>query len=195
MYRCSTMCPGASDGPARRAGSASTRRVFPICRVAPTPRVARTPRVGRASTVGPDGGPRPAAGPPEFHLTEQIDRSALRRPAGPGPAAAPGPAPTVYRSRRPGLIVLLVMGTAVVQLLLLFVLVHSMFSGKFAAGGMLASIFALTGVPLTAMGLYALVTGAPASVGGNPAQAWFRAPTAYLPVGLTLLIAAALAAS
>jgi hypothetical protein len=129
--------------------------------------------------------------PPEYHPTQQIDRGALRRPAGPAPA--PAPAPTVYRSRRPGLIVLLVMGCSVIQLLLLFVLVHSMFAGNFAAGGMLASIFSLVGVPVTAMGIYALVTGAPAA-GGNPVHAWLRAPTAYLPVGLVLLIAAALAA-
>jgi hypothetical protein len=70
-----------------------------------------------------------------------------------------------------------------------------MFGKDFAASGMLASIFSLVGVPFTALGIYAVVTGAPAATGAHPAQSWFRAPTAYLPIGLTLLIAAALAAS
>ncbi len=150
------------------------------------------PREGGGRLVGPRSGVElPPLGEVEHHLTEQIDRAALRRPGVPGPT---GPSPTVYRSRRPALIVLLAIGGATVELLLLFVLVHAMFAGNFAAGGMLASIFAIVGVPFTALGIYALVSGAPAAAGGHPAQAWFRAPMAYLPVGLLLLIAAALAA-
>jgi hypothetical protein len=150
--------------------------------------------------AAPPAGPREEARPPappvderEHHLTEQIDRSALRRPpAGPPPAPA-GPAPTVYRSRRPALIILLVIVSIVVEMLLLFVLGHGLLVGKFAAGEVLAAIFAMAGTPLTAIGLYAVVTGAPAATGAHPAQSWFRAPTAYLPVGLVLLVAAALA--
>ena len=149
---------------------------------------------GAARLVGQRSGVElPPLPEPEHHPTEQIDRSALRRPVT-APAGPPVPTPTVYRSRRPGLIILLAIGGATIELLLLFVLVHAMFAENFAAGGMLASILSITGVPFTALGVYALVTGAPASGGGHPVQAWLRAPTAYLPVGLTLLIAAALAA-
>jgi hypothetical protein len=141
----------------------------------------------------------PAAPPPdEQHLTQQIDRSALRRPPAGAPAPAPagppaGPVPTVYRSNRPALIILLVIFSIVVEMALLFVLGHSVLGNHFSAGEMLAAIFAMPGIPLTAIGFYAVVTGAPAASGAHPAQAWFRAPTAYLPIGLVLLLAAAAA--
>jgi len=81
----------------------------------------------------------------------------------------------------------------VVEMLLLFVLGHGLIGDKFSAGEVLGAIFAMSGTPLTAVGFYAVVTGAPAATGAHPMQSWFRAPTAYLPVGLVLLVATAIA--
>jgi hypothetical protein len=136
----------------------------------------------------PERGPLPPRVEPpeerEHHLTEQIDRAALRRPP-----VVPTATPTVYRTRRPGLIILLAIGTSVVELLLLFVLGHAVIHG-FPAGELLAAVFAMAGAPLTSLGLYAMVSGG----GSAGQQAWLRAPAGYLPVGLVLLVAAAIAA-
>jgi hypothetical protein len=122
-----------------------------------------------------------------FH-TEAIDRAALRRPPG-----APPPQSTVYRARRAGIVGALGITAVVAELLLLRVLLSGEFGHVVDAGGVLSGIFAMTGIPLTAMGLYGLMTGA-AAAGPAPERAWLRTPLAFLPVGLTLLIAAGLAA-
>lgn len=199
--------PGARDAVRDTGGFDGVRDTgsFPGGLVNPGPRdqpLRDVPREAPREAVPHDAGAhdageavRPPRGPelpPEGidqHMTQTIDRAALRRPQGP-----PQPGPTVYRSRRPGAIILLVLGSSVIELLLLFVLVHAMFADDFAAGGMLAALLGLVGIPLAALGLYAVVTGAPAVGGGPSSQAWFRAPTAYLPIGLVLLVAAALAA-
>jgi hypothetical protein len=50
-------------------------------------------------------------------------------------------------------------------------------------------------LPLLAVGLYAVATGAVRAAGPNSAQAWLRPPVAYLSVALVLFIAAGLAAT
>jgi hypothetical protein len=114
------------------------------------------------------------------------------RPAGPAQPAEPGGG-AIYRPRRAGAAALLVTVAIVAELLL----VRIPFTGEFGhpaqPGAILAGIFAMTGVPLVTMGLYGLMTGAAAAAGPAPARAWLRTPLAYLPVGLGLIIAAALA--
>jgi hypothetical protein len=51
------------------------------------------------------------------------------------------------------------------------------------------------GLPAAGLGAYALAGGAGRAPDQSPAQAWFRAPLAYLGLGLVLLLAAALAAA
>jgi hypothetical protein len=135
--------------------------------------------------------PRPPEGEPvetqRFHA-EAIDRSALRRPAAP---ASDG----VYRTKRPAAGIVFAALAAVFEIPALRLLGDAAIGGPVVASGVVAGTFLVAGLPLVALGLYALVTGAnrlPSDGGG--AQAWLRPPTAYLPVGLILLVAAALAA-
>ena len=143
-------------------------------------------------------GPPPAPPPPPlmpdaeatggFH-TEALDRAALRRP--PGVSA---PRATVYRARRAGILGALAAVAIVAELFLVRVLLAGEFGHVVAPGAVLGGLFAMTGIPLVAMGLYGLMTGA-AAAGPSPAPAWLRTPVAYLPIGLVLLIAAGLAVS
>jgi hypothetical protein len=138
------------------------------------------------SYQGPGSGPEAPEQTGGFR-TESIDRAALRRPPG-----APTPRPTVYRARRAG-IAGAIGGVAIVaELFLVRVLLSGEFGHLVAPGAVLAGVFAMTGIPLVAMGLYGLMTGAAAA--GPPERAWLRTPLAYLPVGLALLIVAGLAA-
>jgi hypothetical protein len=100
----------------------------------------------------------------------------------------------VYRARRAGVAGLLVVISVVAELFLVRVLLTGEFGSRVDAGTTLAGLFGMTGLPLVAVGLYALVTGAALAAGPAPVRAWLRAPLAYLPVGLILLIAAGLAA-
>jgi hypothetical protein len=123
--------------------------------------------------------------------------------APPGPGAVPpgpvpaGPPPTdpganVYRTRRAGAAIVLIVGSILAEILLLRVLIVGEFGDKASSGGVLAGLFALAGVPLVARGLHGLAAGA-ASAGNSPGRQWLRVPLGYLPVGLVLLLAAALA--
>jgi hypothetical protein len=130
--------------------------------------------------------PQEAGGEPQtggFH-TESLDRAALRRPPG---------TPTVYRARRAGILGALGAVAVVAELFLVRVLLAGEFGHLVAPGAVLAGIFAMSGIPLVAMGLYGLMTGA-AAAGPSPERAWLRTPLAFLPIGLVLLIAAGLAA-
>lgn|GEM_PF-5348854 len=103
------------------------------------------------------------------------------------------PAPTVYTARRPAVAVLLGLATVVLELLLLSVLANGLLGDHFAPGPVLAAALGMLGAPPAALGFYGLVTGAAATAGTQPGRAWLRPPLAYLPVGLLLLAAAAVA--
>jgi hypothetical protein len=98
----------------------------------------------------------------------------------------------VYRPRRIGIAAIIAIVTAVAEILLLRVLLVAEFGSKGTPGGVLAGLFALAGVPLVAMGLHGLATGA-ASAGPSAGRLWLKVPLAYLPIGLVLVIAAGLA--
>ena len=98
----------------------------------------------------------------------------------------------VYRTKRAGVAVLIGAVAAVSELLILAKVLVAAFGSKGTPGTTLAALLALCGVPLVAIGLYALATGA-ASAATTPGRAWSRVPLAYLPVGLVLLVAAGLA--
>jgi hypothetical protein len=132
----------------------------------------------------------PAAEPTGEHHTQSIDRDALRRPT----KAAPAPTQTVYKARRAGAFGLVMTLAVVAELLLVRVLVAGELGHPVVAGAVLGALFAMVGIPLTAIGLYALITGPSATAGPNVVYAWLRTPLAYLPVGLVLLVAAGLAA-
>jgi hypothetical protein len=134
--------------------------------------------------------PRPEGEPIEtqrFHA-EAIDRAALRRPPG-------QPVDGVYRTKRPAAGIVFAVLAGVFEIPALRLLVDGAFGGPVVSSGVVAGTFLVAGLPLVALGLYALVTGANRLPGDSgSAQAWLRTPTAYLPVGLVLLVAAALAA-
>ncbi|BCB87622.1 hypothetical protein [Phytohabitans suffuscus] len=157
--------------------------------------VAPPPPPGYKSFEEPTGvvppvTPRVDAEPIEtqrFH-TEAIDRAALRRPVAP-------PADGVYRTKRPAAGIVFAVLAAAFEIPALRLLADASFGGPVVASGVVVGMFLVAGLPLVALGLYALVTGANRVPGdGGGAQAWLRTPTAYLPVGLVLLVAAALAA-
>jgi hypothetical protein len=170
--------PYASEVPPSResAFSAQSLGTVPQEHPAPPPPPAPPPTMADPESTG------------GFH-TEAIDRAALRRP--PGVSA---PRPTVYRARRAGIMGALAAVAVVAELFLVRVLLAGEFGHVVAPGAVLGGLFAMTGIPLVAMGLYGLMTGA-AAAGPTPAPAWLRTPLAYLPIGLVLLVAAGLAAA
>ena len=149
-----------------------------------------------AATAGPPG---PAPMPPPF------PPPGAPQPPGPVPAAPAGPAgdptgqlppvrpPGVYRSRHPALIAALAVMAVLVEVsgLRLFIAAFAHAS----VSGTVASSLLVMGVPMFALGMYALLTGAAAAPGQPAVRPWLRSPLAYLPVGLILLIAAAVAAA
>jgi hypothetical protein len=139
----------------------------------------------------PPMSPMPTSAPP----TSAPPGSSGPALAGPGQAAPAGvaePGGAVYRTRRAGVAALLAGAAIFAELLLVRLLLVAEFAAKGTPGGVLAGLFALAGVPLVTMGLHGLATGA-ASAGPAPGRLWLRVPLAYLPVGLVLLLAAALA--
>jgi hypothetical protein len=101
---------------------------------------------------------------------------------------------SVYRARRPGTAAMVSVGAIFVGLFMIRVLAVSWFGPVFQPGGVIAGALALSALPLTAMGLYGLATGAAHHVEQLGFRIWARPPLAYLWVGLVLLVAAALAA-
>ncbi len=129
-------------------------------------------------------------------------------PRGPGTAAEPDarpgsvadaratgrPVPTnVYRARRPGVAILLVIPAVGVGILLVRALAISAFGDRFDLSGIVASVCALAGLPFLVAGVYGLVTGAAYGAEHYGFKVWARPPLAYLLVGLAFVLAAGVA--
>jgi len=123
------------------------------------------------------------------HSTEPIDRAALRRPAG-GPGQL---GDGVYKSRRPGTAAALGVVTVLMEVVALRLLFYALFT-QTSVGGAIASSFVVLGLPMFALGLYGLLSGNAATPGAG-GRVWLRPPLVYLPVALTLFLAAGLSAS
>ena len=132
--------------------------------------------------LGAPGGPRSGG----YH-GESRERTTPRRATG-GPATHS----SLYLARRAGLVGVLTALAVVAELLLIRVLVTGEFGHTVMPGSVLGAMCGMAGVPLVAVGLYGLMSGVPA-VTPHPSTAWLRAPLAYLPVGLVLLLAAGIA--
>jgi hypothetical protein len=152
--------------------------------------------------AAPSTVPQPPPGmapPPESHRmqAEPIDRAALRR--GPAPAAPVGDG--VYRTRRPLLMVLLAVAVTVLEVPAIRLLTWGAFGEQVSAPGVIGGTLLVIGLPLFALGVHALVTGAahapspPGPSGPSGPAGWLRPPLMYLLLGAALLVAAALAAT
>jgi hypothetical protein len=130
----------------------------------------------------------PGGGGERFH-TEAIDRESLRRASAPGAPAVGGEG--VYRSRRPGLMAIFALVVFLLELPALWLLFAGIADPAGAPASALSGLLLLIGLPVSAAGFYGLVTGAAGF--GDPVRAWLRPPMSYLPVGLVLLLAAAVA--
>jgi hypothetical protein len=99
----------------------------------------------------------------------------------------------IYRARRPAVALLLAVVTVAAAVPVIRVLIAALGS-PLAPGSVLASLLVLLGLPLGAMGMYGLMTGAARVPDAPPAHAWLRPPLGYLVVALVLVLAAGLAA-
>jgi hypothetical protein len=111
-----------------------------------------------------------------------------------GRAAGPAPA-NLRRERRPGAGAAITVTVAVIALPVVRVLLAGTFGPSPSAGAVISSVLVLLGLPLGAIGLYSLATGAARFPGAPTPHAWLRPPLAYLTVALVLFAAAGLAAS
>ncbi|MEJ3744132.1 hypothetical protein WEI85_12650 [Actinomycetes bacterium KLBMP 9797] len=161
----------------------------PVPGPVPTP---APPRMEPPQPPQPPQQPQPPQPDPLRQHTEQIDRTALRRPGSPVAPVGDG----VYRTKRPAVALAFLGLTVVFEVLALLLLIDGVAGGAESAGALVSGLFLAVGLPMFAIGLYALVTGAtrlpPEAGGGLPV--WLRPPVAYLPVSLVLFLAAALAA-
>jgi len=104
----------------------------------------------------------------------------------------PVPAPareSVYSTRRPASAVVVAIVTVVLMVPVVRLLFQAAFAHTPVAGSIVPAVLLTLGLPLTGAGLYALAGG------GRPQNrdTWLRPPVAYLPTGLLLVLAAAIA--
>lgn len=142
---------------------------------------------GQMPPPGQPGAPPPGTGPGV--------------PAGPGPAQGAsrrrpgeaGPPDSIYRARRPATAVLVGAITAVLALPMLRVLFAGLGS-PVSPAAVVSSVLMLLGLPLGALGMYGLATGAARVPDASTVRIWLRPPLAYLALALVLVVAAGLAA-
>jgi hypothetical protein len=95
----------------------------------------------------------------------------------------------VYHTRRPVSAVIMAIVTVLLMVPVVRLLVDATFAGDPVARSIVPAVLLTLGLPLTGSGLFALA-------GGGRLQdrdTWLRPPVAYLPTGLLLVLAAALA--
>jgi len=157
---------------------------------------ASSPPVSSPSSPGSPASIPPLLGSPSSTVYQAGSTPTQVIPSSAIPTSTVGGAPKeAYRARRSGIAGLLGTVAVVVEVLLLVkVLIDSVTVHPTNIGGVLAGVFALCGVPMIALGLYGLATGAAIAGGPNVGRAWLRTPLAYLPIGLILIVAAGLAA-
>jgi hypothetical protein len=159
---------------------------------APTTTLPTTTGSAPASAPGGGQGVTHPVESPTAELRGAPVRGDQSRPA--DGRSVPGPLPTnIYRSRRPGVAILLVIPAVAVGLLLVRAVAIAAFGDTFDIGGIVASICGLASLPFLVAGLYGLVTGAAHGAEHYGFRIWARPPLAYLIVGLSFVLAAGLA--
>ncbi|MBX6749729.1 MAG: hypothetical protein IRY85_08650 [Micromonosporaceae bacterium] len=213
--------PARSSGAGRTAGQSIARRSTSARRSAaastdpastdagttdPAPTdagVTGAVSIGGATTdaglAGTSGGLSVVPAPTDPPTTEL--RGTVARPTGtPYPVTdrvpVAGPLPSnIYRARRPGVAILLIIPAVAVGVLLVQALATSAFGDSFDIAGIIASVCALVSLPFLVAGLYGLVSGAAHGAEQYGFRVWARPPLAYLLVGLAFVAAAGLAIS
>ena len=104
------------------------------------------------------------------------------------------PKASVYRARKPAVAGGIAIAAVAFGMLMVRALAVSAFGDTFMIGGVIASSLVLAGLPLLGLGLYGLVTGATHGIEQDGFRVWGKAPLAYLPIGLVLLLAGGIAA-
>ncbi|MDQ0369084.1 hypothetical protein [Catenuloplanes indicus] len=151
-----------------------------------------TPLIPAATT--PPAAPAfiPPAGEPAY--TDPPYRTApAEHPYSPAAGDAPYPAPVgerVYTTRRPILAVPIGLVALLLEIPALRLLLDGFTGGTAAVGNLVSGLALALSLPLTGVGLYALLTTGRAA----DHRTWWRPPLAYLPLGIVLLLAAAIAA-
>lgn len=136
---------------------------------------------GQMPPPGQPGGPPPGPGVP-------AGQGAARRR--PGEA---GGADSVYRARRPATAVLVGAVAAVLALPMLRMLFAGLGS-PISPPAVVSGVLVLLGLPLGAVGMYGLATGAARVPDASIVRMWLRPPLAYLALAVVLVVAAGLAA-
>ena len=99
----------------------------------------------------------------------------------------------IYRARRPVVALFLVLPAVAVALFLVRAFAIAAFGSPFSVGGVIASSLALASLPLLVAGLYGLITGAAYGAEQFGFKVWARPPLAYLIVGISFVLGAAIA--
>jgi hypothetical protein len=134
------------------------------------------------STSLADASPRPAYNPaPAYN-----EPTSLVPPVVPVPERS---RESVYSTRRPVSAVVVAVVTALLMVPVIRVLIAAAFASDPVVQAIVPAVLLTLGLPLTGAGLYALAGG------GRPhsRETWLRPPVAYLPTGLVLVLAAAIA--
>jgi hypothetical protein len=131
------------------------------------------------------GSPAPSSGLPAATAPGYNEPTSFVPPV---PVAGRG-RDSVYGARRPVSAVIVAVVTVLLMVPVIRLLIAATFASDPVAHSIVPAVLLTLGLPLTGVGLYALAGG------GRPQNrdTWLRPPVAYLPTGLFLVLAAALA--
>jgi hypothetical protein len=141
--------------------------------------------------------PQPPMDMPQRDPMQHRDPTTSTRETSRSTGRPPGSVPVstgIHRAQRPAVGVMIAIGIAALALPVLRILLASAFGPSLSVGGVISSVLVLLGLPLAALGLYGLATGAAGIPDVPAAHAWLRRPVGYLTVALVLFVAAGLAA-
>ena len=144
-----------------------------VTRRTPGPRTATKPPAERAAARSEE---------PEPHTGEL--RAGIVEPTVPT---------NIYRARRPAVALFLVLPAVAVALFLVRAFAMAAFGNPFSTKGVIASALSLASLPLLVAGLYGLITGAAYGAEHFGFKVWARPPLAYLLVGISFVMGAAIA--